>query len=190
MSLNAFPTLLKKLKRKKYRDAYVSSQVKHGIAYQIRTIREQRNWSQAGLGNHANKPQNVISRLENPDYGRATIQTLLNLASAFDVGLVVRFVKFNEFIGKTTNFSPESFEVIGFDDELLEEQVAQEFELGNISILDSALTAKGQYIPLDPYFPTGKDDQQGAEKFFPKPIKQGEQTLTRLIEGSVAGVLQ
>jgi len=43
-------------------------------------------------------PQNAISRLESPDYGKATLTTLKRIASAFDVGLVVRFVPFTEFV--------------------------------------------------------------------------------------------
>ena len=118
MSLIAFPTLLKKLKRKEYRDANVSSNVKHAIARQIRAIREQRNWTQTEMGRKAGTRQNIISRLENPDYGQISIQTLLNLASAFDVGLIVRFVKFDEFIRRNSNVTTESFEVPKFNDEL------------------------------------------------------------------------
>ena len=40
--------------------------------------------------------QSAISRLESPDYGNLNIKTLRRIASAFDVGLIVRFVPFSE----------------------------------------------------------------------------------------------
>ena len=43
-------------------------------------------------------PQNAISRLESPDYGRPTLTTLRRLATALDVGLVVHFVPFSQLI--------------------------------------------------------------------------------------------
>ncbi len=40
----------------------------------------------------------MISRYENPDYGRYLISTLLDLAAAFDVALVVHFAPFSELV--------------------------------------------------------------------------------------------
>ena len=40
----------------------------------------------------------MISRYENPDYGKYSISTLLELAAAFDVALAVRFVPFSELV--------------------------------------------------------------------------------------------
>jgi hypothetical protein len=42
--------------------------------------------------------QNAISRLERPDYGKATLTTLRRLAAAMDVALIVRFVPFSELV--------------------------------------------------------------------------------------------
>ena len=50
----------------------------------------------AKLGNA--KLQPMISRYENPDYGKYSVTTLLELARVFDVALVVRFAKFSELV--------------------------------------------------------------------------------------------
>lgn len=107
---------LKKLRDKFYRDAYVRARIKIGIPYQIRALREQdgRNWSQAELGRRARKPSNVISRLENPEYGQLTIRTLLELASAFDVALLVKFVSYSRFLREFEDVSPQAMEVPSF----------------------------------------------------------------------------
>jgi hypothetical protein len=44
--------------------------------------------------------QEVISRLESPGYGRLTLSTALRLASAFDVGLTMRFVPLSDVLDR------------------------------------------------------------------------------------------
>src|SRR5437667_10357884 len=96
-----------KLKEKAYRDAYVRERIRIGLPYQIRALRQQRAWTQEELGRHAQKPQNVISRLEDPDYGKLSLQTLLALASAFDVALLVTFVSFGRLLREFETLSPQ-----------------------------------------------------------------------------------
>src|SRR5436190_437018 len=78
-----------------FRHAYMADQVRSMAAFQIRALREQpgRQWSQEELAAKAGTGQSVISRIENPDYGRLTIQTLIEMAVAFDVALLVQFVE-------------------------------------------------------------------------------------------------
>jgi hypothetical protein len=96
------------LESKAYRDAYVLEHIKNGIAFQIRTLREDRDWTQGKLGELAKKPRNVISRLEDPNYGKFTLATLLEVASAFDVGLMVKFVPFSRLVREYDDVSPEA----------------------------------------------------------------------------------
>lgn len=106
---------LTQLADKEYRDAYVAEHVRTGIAFQIRALREQRDlMSQAELGRRMGKPQSVVSRLEDPDYGKLTLQTLFEVASAFDVALVVQFANYPEFIARTRNVSPQALAVTSF----------------------------------------------------------------------------
>lgn len=61
-------------------------------------MRDDRGWSQAELGNRTGKAQAWISKLESPDYEGFTLKTLTEMASAFDVGLEVRFVAFSKLV--------------------------------------------------------------------------------------------
>jgi transcriptional regulator with XRE-family HTH domain len=107
-------TLLEELSDKGFRDAYTAEDIKIGIASQIRALREARGWSQSELGQHTGKPQSAISRLEDPDYGRLSLKTLKELASAFDVALLVRFVSFSELVAWNRDLSPQALAVPEF----------------------------------------------------------------------------
>jgi transcriptional regulator with XRE-family HTH domain len=106
--------LVEELGDKQFRDAYVAEHLRTGVAYQIRALREKRGWSQAELGRRTGKPQSAVSRLEDPDYGRLSLKTLLELAAAFDVALMIRFVAFSELLERTTDLSPEALAVADF----------------------------------------------------------------------------
>jgi transcriptional regulator with XRE-family HTH domain len=108
--------LFEKLRRRSYRASYVAEHVRTGISYQIRTLLSQRGWAQKRLAKEMNKPASVISRLVNPDYGKLNVQTLLEVAAAFDVGLVIKFVSFPEFLRRTRDVSPEALEAKSFDE--------------------------------------------------------------------------
>ena len=117
--------LADKLEKKGYRDAYVASHVGRWIAYQVQTLREQRGWSQSELGERMGTSQSNICRIENPDYGRLSQQTLLQLASNFDVALVVMFVDYPTFLEQSRDVSPEAMAAEGFDRKALEPQVLE-----------------------------------------------------------------
>lgn len=100
--------LLQKLRNKVFRDEYVAENVRTGVAYQIRVIRERRGWTQAHLARLTGKRQSNIARLEDPDYGKFSIQTLLDIASAFDVWLSIEFVSFGTGLARTRDRSPDA----------------------------------------------------------------------------------
>ena len=99
------PTDLKKFERKAYRDGFLHSQVRGAIAYQIQALRAKFGLTQADFAEKTGKKQSTVSRLENTEYGRVSVQTLLDIASALDVALLVRFVSYPEFILRTANVS-------------------------------------------------------------------------------------
>jgi transcriptional regulator with XRE-family HTH domain len=119
MFANLSKRLFEKLKSKSYRDAYVAEHVRTGISYQIRALRAQRGWSQKRLAEEMGKPQSVVSRLEDPDYGKVSIQTVLDGAAAFDVALLVQYISFPEFLRRTRDVSPEALRVDSFDEQQL-----------------------------------------------------------------------
>jgi transcriptional regulator with XRE-family HTH domain len=104
----------KKLRNKEYRDSFVASQISNTIAAQIFTLREARGWKQAEVAARAGMKQSRISDLEDPNYENYQTRTLVKLASAFDVGLVVRFVPFSELAKWSANRSPKDFLPIEF----------------------------------------------------------------------------
>jgi hypothetical protein len=109
--------LWRKLGNKEYRDAYVSEHVRRWIAHQIRALREHpdRKWKQGELSDRMGKPQSVISRLEDPTYGKMTVQTLLEVAAAFDVALTIKFVSFPRFASETADLTQSAMQVDSFN---------------------------------------------------------------------------
>lgn len=110
--------LILKLKEKKYRDAYVGEHLSNVVSSQIHKLRTSRALSQQGLGKMIGTSQNVISRLEDPDYGKFSLQTLLKLASAFDVALTVKFIGFGKFVSEFEDISPDNITVRSFAEEM------------------------------------------------------------------------
>jgi transcriptional regulator with XRE-family HTH domain len=117
VSLGSRTGLIRKiLGNKKYRHAYVREHVRNGVPFQLRAMRDQREWTQARLGQEAGKGQNAISRLEDPNYGKVTIQTLLEMAEAFDVALLVKFVPFSRLLKEYEDVSPTGLSVKSISD--------------------------------------------------------------------------
>jgi transcriptional regulator with XRE-family HTH domain len=79
---------------KDYREAYLEEFVKSSIAHQIRALREKLKMTQTQFAEKLGTKQNVVSRLEDEDYGSVTVNTLLRVAKRNDVALNVRFVDF------------------------------------------------------------------------------------------------
>lgn len=91
--------------------------MRQNLAYQIREMRKSQNWTQDALGKEMGKPQSVVSRLEDPEYGRFSLQTLEEAADAFDVYLLVRFVRFSRFAEWATAGWPDEMVVPPFEED-------------------------------------------------------------------------
>jgi transcriptional regulator with XRE-family HTH domain len=107
--------LYESLKDKSYREDFVQQQIETGLPFQIKGMRKARGWKQSKLGTLLGKPQSVVSRLENPDYGKFNLQTLRELATVFDVGLLVAFVPFSHLANRVASFSVTDVEIPEFD---------------------------------------------------------------------------
>ena len=149
MSVISKLRLIAKLRNKDYRDAYVEEKVATSLPFQIRALREQsaRQWSQAELGRRAEMRQNAISRLEDAESGTPSISTLLRLARAFDVALLVKFVPFSKLLSEFSDLSFEALSVPSFDEELPQlEQAAIQSRTGFVTVLqDTTLRFAPEY---------------------------------------------
>lgn len=114
--------LVENLKDKQYRDLFVAEQIFSGLPLKIRKIREAKFPSQKDFARKLGKHQSWVSQLENPNYGKLTLATLLEIASAFDVALEVDFVPFSRIIERVDNLSPEWFSVVSFNEDDFEEK--------------------------------------------------------------------
>lgn len=85
-----------------FRTSYSAAMLKMFLADQIRALRGDR--SQTEFGQTIDKPQSVVSRLENEAYGRVTVQTLIDIASKMDIALLIRFVEWPTFLQATADF--------------------------------------------------------------------------------------
>lgn len=109
--------LFEELKNKEYRDAFVSELINTGIPFQIRALRKQREWTQKELSEKSGMKQERISVLEDPNYAKLSLSTLKRLASAFDIGLLVKFVPFSDLVKRELTLSPDSLKALSYDEE-------------------------------------------------------------------------
>lgn len=107
----------KLLTNKTFRDSYVYEHIRNGVPFQIRAMREKRGWTQGKLGELSGKPRNVITRLEDPNYGKFTITTLLEIASAFDVALIIRFAPFSRLLSEYEDTSSSALSATAISEE-------------------------------------------------------------------------
>ncbi len=61
-------------------------------------MRDERGWSQQQAGKELQKTQSLISRFESPAYAKLSLQTLVEIADGFDVGLLIKFVPFSRLV--------------------------------------------------------------------------------------------
>jgi len=107
--------LIARIRDKEHRDAFVSARIQVGIPLQIRALREQKEWNQQELADNAGVKQSWIATIENPNYSGFSLKTLLKLASAFDVGLIVEFVPISTLVDRELKLSPESLTPVTFE---------------------------------------------------------------------------
>ena len=114
--MNKSQQIWSSLQDEEYRQEYAAD-VGTGLAFQIKLIREKNGWTQQALADRVGSHQPTIHQWENPDYGNHTLNSLKSLASAFDLGLMVKFVPFSELVYWNANLTPEKLAPLSFDEE-------------------------------------------------------------------------
>lgn len=100
------------------RVAYTKSKVSVNIASQIKALRRRRGMTQKELGQETVMKQSRISTMECPGATSLTLDTLSRLASAFKVGLIVKFVPYSEMLQWENIFSQDTFDAVIVDKDM------------------------------------------------------------------------
>lgn len=107
-----------------YRTFFAEAAVEQDIAWQIKANRQHRKLSQAELATLLETRQSAVSRLEDPEYGQHSIDTLKKVAAVFDCALQVRLISFGKLHEESKDLTMESMVVPSFDEEFpLQNQV-------------------------------------------------------------------
>lgn len=104
-------------KDRAYREAYAEEAINQGIAWQIKINRERRGLSQKQLATLLNTQQSAVSRLEDPDYGGHSLETLKSVARAFDCALLVKLVSYSTLDADSQRLSEDDQYAPPFEEE-------------------------------------------------------------------------
>src|SRR5262249_36211598 len=126
-------SLVEKFRDKAYRDSYIASHTRRFLARQVRKFRG--NKSQSEFGKLIDKRQTVVSRLEDPKYGKWTLQTLFDVAAKLNVAVIVRFVDIPTYLKNTQDMS-ESASLPATYDATIEQMQALLNPVPKVSSLD------------------------------------------------------
>jgi transcriptional regulator with XRE-family HTH domain len=150
--VNINSSLTKELQDKTYRDAYVASQIRMALPFQVRGLRRARGLNQGEFATRVGMAQPRISEIEKPGERSLNIDTLLRIAAGMDVALQIRFVPFSELIDWSESFDPDNFKIPSFDDEL--KAAADAVEADAAEYTSIGMLMKGEF-DFSPYLKRG-----------------------------------
>jgi transcriptional regulator with XRE-family HTH domain len=132
-----------------YRASYVRAKLAVLVPSQIRALRD--DWTQQELADIAKMKQSRISAIETPGAVNFNLETLVRLAAAFKVGLIVKFVSYSEMLDWENNYSQDQFAVTALPDDKrflnpTSVQTAQQFVEGARTLLPFQVQ-KSNYSP-------------------------------------------
>jgi transcriptional regulator with XRE-family HTH domain len=100
------------------RSSYIRAKINVLIPAQLRALRLKRSWTQDELAREADMKQSRVSAIERPGAVNFNMETLIRLAAAHKVGLVVKFVPFSELLRWENRFNQDSFDVVPIDKDM------------------------------------------------------------------------
>jgi transcriptional regulator with XRE-family HTH domain len=170
VSMSLRNQLLEKFTDKEYRDNFVQEYIFSRIPLKIKSMRDARDISQQQLGQMAGIAQPWVSKLEDPNYGRSTLSTLLKIASAFDVALHVDFVPFSEILNRSSSLSEDAFAVPSYaNDSELAPVPAHGKDKNTSETSDSEKPNVRKLVPIDQYDAALKGKEQEESPSFAPP---------------------
>jgi len=107
-------------KDREYREAYAEAAVEQSTAWQIRANRKYRGWSQDELAQRMSTHQSAVSRLEDPTYGKHSLETLVAVSAAFDCALSVKFIPYSILAAESMDLSDDTLIAKPYQAELFE----------------------------------------------------------------------
>jgi transcriptional regulator with XRE-family HTH domain len=107
----------KLLSNRSSRESYIRAKLNVLIPSQIKALRLNRQWTQTQLGEESEMKQARISAMEKPGEVAFTLETLIRLASAFRVGLQVKFVPHSVMVKWENDHSQDAFNAIPIEDD-------------------------------------------------------------------------
>ena len=140
-------TILHQLEDPEFRDGFVADQVRVRLALLVRSLREQRGWSQAELGRQLGKPQSVVSRLEDPDYGRLSSQTIFEVAAAFGLPVYIDMPNWDEWFRLMEDMSSRNLSRRPFDSEYLATLANDNENIGHAKVARSYIISAAAIAP-------------------------------------------
>ena len=117
MNTNKREQMWESLRDPEFRRQFIDEHINVGIAFQIRSLRNRQNLTQADLAELLDVKQPLVSAWENPNYGKYTLSTLKEVAKVLDVGLLVRFVPFSLLVDWAANLKPDDIAPPSFKEE-------------------------------------------------------------------------
>lgn len=103
---------------KDFRADYIRAKLDVLVPSQLRALRLNKEMNQPALANEAGMKQSRISAMETPGKVNFNLETLVRMAAAFGVGLVVKFVPFSEMLRWENEYSQDSFDVASIDEDI------------------------------------------------------------------------
>lgn len=152
--------------KKEARAAYVRSKLSVLLPAQIRALRLRRGKSQTEFGHDAEMKQARISALERIGAANFSVETLIQLASAFKVGLVIKFVPFSEMLQWENSFEADTFNVVSIE---------QDRAFIEPATCDSTVSTQIKTVEYPPRY------SMNGMQFFNQPLNSG---LTNVNEPS------
>lgn len=124
---------IEKLEDWKYRAAYIRASINVNLASQIRALRLKQDMTQKELADESKMMQPRISAMEKPGAVKFNVETLVRVAAAFKVGLIVKFAPLSEMLAWENGFSQDNFNVVTFEHDIgLQRAAASVFEANPI----------------------------------------------------------